>query len=110
MAGSGGQGGKFRAVLVSVTKVRSVGDDLMPFVAFRANIEDREMNEDDEVAIFNVHGTSSNFVVFLDDGKTIEDLEEEIVPYNVVISNNDWTRITQELERKAQYLKATGGD
>lgn len=107
MAGSGGPGGKYRAVLVSITKVRSVSPDLMPFVVFRANIEKREPAEDDDVAIFNVHGTSSNFVVFLDAGKTAEDVEEEMVPYNVVISTVDWTRLTQKLASKAQYLEAT---
>ena len=90
-----------------MTKVASVSPDLMPFVMFRANIEKREPRDDEDVAIFNVHGTSSNFVVFLDAGKTSEDLEEELVPYNVVLSTSDWTRITQELDAKSQYLEAT---
>jgi hypothetical protein len=107
VAGSDGPGGKYRAVLVSMTKVASVGDDLMPFVVFRANIEKREPRDDEDVAIFNVHGTSSNFVIFLDPGKTVKDLEEELVPYNVVISASDWNRLTQDLEVKAQYLEAT---
>jgi len=107
MAATGGPGGKYRAVLISITKVASVSPDLMPFVMFRANIEKREPRDDEDVALFNVHGTSSNFVVFLDAGKTAKDLEEELVPYNVVLSASDWTRITQELDRKAQYLEAT---
>lgn len=110
MTGSSGPGGKYRAVLVSITKVASVSPDLMPFVVFRANIEKREPRDDDDVAIFNVYGTSSNFVVFLDPGKTQESVKEEMEPYNVVISNTDWTRLVQELERKAQYLEATGED
>lgn len=107
MAGSAGPGGKYRAVLISITKVRSVSPELMPFVHFRANIEKREPAEDDDVALFNVHGTSSNFVVFLDVGKTAKDVEEEMVPYNVIISTTDWTRLTQNLASKAQYLEAT---
>ncbi|UCC94082.1 MAG: DUF749 family protein [Thermoplasmata archaeon] len=108
METTGGPGGKYRAVLVSMTKVSSVGEDLMPFVVFRANIEKREPRDDDDVAIFNVHGTSSNFVIFLDPGKTVEELERELEPYNVVISASDWNRLTQDLEVKAQYLEATG--
>jgi hypothetical protein len=104
---SEGPGGKYRAVLVSITKVASVSPDLMPFVVFRANIEKREPRDDDDVAIFNVHGTSSNFVIFLDPGKTEEDLKEELVPYNVVITAVDWSRLLQELDSKTQYVEAT---
>ena len=95
--------------MVSITKVRSVTDELMPFVSFRANIEKREVDAEDEVAIFNVHGTASNFVVFLDAGKTPAEVEEELVPYNVVISRVDWQHVTNNLESKAMYLEATKG-
>lgn len=109
MAPEGNPGGKFRAILVSITNVGSVTNELMPFVNFRANIEKRDVKEEDQVAIFNVHGTASNFVVFLDAGKTPADVEEELVPYNVVISRVDWQRVINDLESKAQYLEATRG-
>jgi hypothetical protein len=99
----GTAGGKFRAILVSITKVENVTEELMPFVSFRANIEKRELGPKDDVAVFNVHGTSSHFVVFLDPGKTAKDLEEELIPYNVVLTNLDWQRIVNDLEAKAQY-------
>jgi len=100
--------GKFRAVLLTITKVRTVVEDLKPFVVFRANIEKREADPQDSVAIFNVHGTSSHFVVFLDEGKTMDDFDDEIVPYNVAISYPDRQRITTELETKALYKEALG--
>ena len=109
MAPEGNPGGKFRAILVSITNVSSVTEELMQFVSFRANIEKREVREEDQVAIFNVHGTASNFVVFLDAGKTPQDVEEELVPYNVVISRIDWQRLTNDLVAKAMYLEATKG-
>jgi hypothetical protein len=101
--------GKYRAVLLTITKVVSVSEELMPFVLFRANIEHREADPKDEVAIFNVHGTSSHFVVFMDEGKTIDDFLEEIVPYNVAISRPDLDRITTQLETKA-FLKEALAD
>jgi hypothetical protein len=110
LAGTSGPGGKYRAVLVSMTRVSAVTEELRPFVVFRANIEKREAKDDDEVAIFNVHGTSSNFVIFLDAGKTEADLMEEMEPYNVVISTSDWNRLVQELDAKAKYLEATQGE
>ena len=107
MGVEGASGGKFRSVLVSVTPVKSVSPELMSFVQFRANIEQREVDPDDDVAIFNVHGTGSHFVIFLDAGKTEQDLEEEVVPYNVIISRVDWQRLLQELEKKRMYAEAT---
>jgi hypothetical protein len=107
MAECGCNPGKFRAVLVSITRVKSVTEELMAFVSFRANLEGREIDPEDEVAIFNVHTTASNFVVFLDEGKTMEDFEEEIIPYNVVISTLDWQQISNKLETRAQYAAAT---
>ena len=108
MGEEGRQIGKFRAVLLTITKVRQVVEDLKPFVVFRANIEEREVDPQDTVAIFNVHGTSSHFVVFLDEGKTMDDFDEEIVPYDVLISQPDRQRITTELETKALYKEALG--
>jgi hypothetical protein len=102
----GTAGGKFRAVLVSITRVENVTEELMPFVTFRANMEKREIVPTDEVAIFNVHGTGSHFVVFLDEDKTMEDFEEEIVPYNVVLSSPDHQRIVTQLETKALLKEA----
>ena len=93
---------------MTIAKVKSVSPDLMPFVQFRANLEQREPQPDDDLAIFNVHGTGSHFVVFLDTGKTMEDVDEEIVPYNVVISIADRQRIATDLESKALLKEALG--
>ena len=101
MAGATGPSEKFRAVLLSILEVRSVSEDLLPFVRFRANMEKREERPDDMVAIFNVYGTSSHFVVFLDEGKTMEEIDEELVPYNVVITKDARQRMRDVLESKA---------
>ena len=101
MAEDEGEIGKYRAILLTICKAGQVTEDLKPFVVFRANIEKREMNPGDAVAIFNVYGTSSHFVVFLDEGKTLADFEEEILPYNVVVTHVDRQRISMELETKA---------
>ncbi len=110
MNGDSSTDGDYRAVLLTITNVRAVTDDLMPFVTFRANIEEREARPDDEVAIFNVHGTSSHFVIFLDTGKTMDDVDEEMVPYNVVLSIADRQRISSQLEMKALLKEALGDE
>lgn len=101
--------GKFRATLLTIAKVASVSEELMPFVKFRATLEERELRDDDDVAVFNVHGTSSHFVIFLDTGKTMEEVEEEVEVYSVVISRQDQQHISTVLESKAQYEAAMGG-
>ena len=108
MAENDDQEGRFRAVLLTITKVRSVSTELFPFVEFRANLEQREPSPEDDLAIFNVHGTGSHFVIFLDSGKTMEDVDEELVPYNVVISKVDRQRIATDLESKALLKEALG--
>ena len=108
MGDEGRHNGKYRAVLLTITRVIEVVEELKPFVVFRANIEKREADPMDTVAIFNVYGTSSHFVVFLEEGKTMDDFDEEIVPYNVVISQPDRQRITTELETRALYKEALG--
>jgi hypothetical protein len=108
VSNEGAQEGKFKAVLLTITKVRGVSQDLLPFVQFRARMEEREPQPEDDVAIFNVHGTGSHFVIFLDTGKTMDDVDEEIVPYNVVISTPDRQRIATDLESKALLKEALG--
>ena len=39
--------------LLTITKVASVSGELMPFVRFRATLEERGLENDDDVAIFN---------------------------------------------------------
>lgn len=108
MVGEADQAGKFRAVLLTITKVKSVSTDLLPFVQFRANLEQREPGPEEDLAIFNVHGTGSHFVIFLDSGKTMEDVDAELAPYNVVISTVDRQRIATDLESKALLREALG--
>lgn len=108
MTGEESGDSKFRAVLLSITKYKSVPEELQPFVQFRATMEHREIEPEDDVAIFNVHGTSSHFVVFLDTGKTMADVDEELVPYNVVLSHTDRQRLATDLESKALLKEALG--
>jgi hypothetical protein len=100
--------GKYRAVLLTICKAGQVTEDLKPFVTFRANMENREVAPTDDVAIFNVFGTSSHFVVFLDVGKTMGDFDEELLPYNAIVSVVDRQRISTELETKALLKEAMG--
>ena len=101
-------GKKYKAALVAITDAGSVPAELRPFVEFRATIERRAVGPKDVVAIFNVHGTSSHFVVFLDAGKTMEQVDAEIAPYEVVVQKEARDRIASALETQALHKQATG--
>lgn len=100
--------GRFRAVLVTITSVDGVTPELRPFVEFRAAMEGRTLTPQDLVAIFQVHTTSSHFVVFMDAGKTMEDVDAEIAPYEVLIPNEARRRVAEALETRALGREATG--
>lgn len=101
-------GTKYKAVLLAITDAASVTQELRPFVEFRATLERRTVGPKDLVAIFNVHGTSSHFVVFLDAGKTMEQVDAEVAPYEVVLQREARERIASALETQALHKKATG--
>lgn len=69
---------KFIATLVDIKYVCEVPVGLMPYVNFKAEIEGRKIKGSERVAIFNIASTTSYLPVFLDAGKTLEDVEREI--------------------------------
>lgn len=101
MGTDGPGGGRFRAMLLAITEVENVPLDLMPFVQFRSAIEGRNPAPQDLVAVFNVLTTSSHFVVFLDPGKSIAQVEAEMAPYDVVLPAETWRRLESVLETRS---------
>lgn len=69
---------KFVAYLVDIKRVEKVPLELLPYVEFKATYEGRQLKGDEEIALFNIASTTSYLAVFLDPGKTIEDIEEEV--------------------------------
>jgi len=103
--------GRFKAVLLTITQLDSVTPELRPFVEFRAAMEGRTPAPQDLVAIFRVHTTSSHFVVFMDPGKTVAQLEAEMAPYEVVLPAAAWRTLEAVLESQsaAAAARATKG-
>ena len=69
---------KFIASLIDVKRANKVPVELWPYLEFKANYENRSLRGDEMVAIFNIASTTSYLPVFLDPGKTLEEIEEEI--------------------------------
>jgi hypothetical protein len=69
---------EYIAVLVDVKEFKKLPGEFLPYVDIKAGMEGREPEEGDKVAVFNISTTSSYAVVFLDSGKTIEQIGAEI--------------------------------
>ncbi|MEE8403179.1 MAG: DUF749 family protein [Candidatus Hydrothermarchaeaceae archaeon] len=67
------------AVLVDIKEVRVLPPEFLPYVEIKANQEERELDGSEKVAILNISGTSSYSSVFLDKGKTIEEIKAEVL-------------------------------
>lgn len=70
---------EYVAVLVDIKEVSKLPPEFLPYVDIKANLEGRELEGSEKVAIFNISTTSSFFPIFLDTGKTIEEIEAEIL-------------------------------
>ncbi len=66
------------AVLVDVKEFKKLPEEFLPSVDIKANMDKREPKDGEKVAVFNISTTSSYTVVFLDAGKTIEQVASEI--------------------------------
>jgi hypothetical protein len=66
------------ARLVAITELRNVPPDIRPFVDFKAAVEERKLDEKEQVAILNVDTTTCYIPVFLKDPPTMAQLEAEL--------------------------------
>ncbi len=66
------------ARLVAITELRNVPPDIRPFVDFKAAVEERKVEPNDQVAILNIDTTTCFVPVFLRDPPTMAQLEDEL--------------------------------
>ena len=68
----------FTATLDRIDKVKNLEDEMMPYVQFKAAIEKREVNGEDEIAILQIAGTTSYHILFLDSYNSIDEVKKEL--------------------------------
>ncbi len=76
-----------KANLVAITEVRNVPPDIRPFVSFRAEVEERELSEDELVAVLVIDTTTSYIPVFLKDPPTMASLEETLARQDAMLTS-----------------------
>lgn len=67
------------AVLVDIKEVSKLPPEFLPYINIKAIREERVLEGSEKVAVFNISTTSSFLSIFLDEGKTIEEIEAEIL-------------------------------
>ena len=80
------------ASLLYIKKVSELPDDMMPFVEFKAALENRVIAGDEVVAIFRIVSTDSFHPVFLDEGIKADEVAEEAQFFS--FGTNDLTQMT----------------
>ncbi|MCJ7516557.1 MAG: DUF749 family protein, partial [Methanomassiliicoccales archaeon] len=60
--------------------------DIRPFAEFKAMVEDRELDENEVVAVLNIDTTTCYVPVFLKDPPTMDRLEKELAQQDAKLS------------------------
>jgi len=68
----------FIATLVGIFKFTELPEKYGPFVQYKASLDDKTIDDDDEIAILNISGTESHYVLFLSMYKDIKEIEAEL--------------------------------
>ncbi len=78
----------FIATLVGIFKFEEVPQEFGPFVMYKANLENKNIDENEEIAVLNISGTESHHVLFLNSYKNIAEIEEELKAADAKLNYN----------------------
>jgi hypothetical protein len=68
----------FIATLVGIFKFEELPEEYSPFVQYKASIENKDINDDEEIAILNIRGTESHHVLFLSSYDNVNQIKDEL--------------------------------
>jgi hypothetical protein len=85
------------ARLLVVTEVRNVPPEIRPFVDFRAAVEERELDENEMVAILVVETTSCYIPVFLKEPESMAELEKRLADQDAKLTTDSRDSLAQHL-------------
>lgn len=89
-----------KANLVAITEVRNVPPDILPFVSFRADVEGRELSQDELVAVLVIDTTTSYIPVFLKDPPSMRSLEEMLARQDAQLAAEARAALSRHLDAK----------
>ena len=68
----------FIATLGGIFRFKDLPEEYGPYVQFKATIDKKEIDDNDEIAILDITGTGSHHVLFLDMYDNIDEIKEEL--------------------------------
>lgn len=86
-----------KANLVAITEMRNVPPDILPFVSFRAEVEGRELSQDELVAVLVIDTTTSYVPVFLKDPPSMKALEETLAKQDAQLTSEAKAALSRHL-------------
>ncbi len=87
-----------KANLVAITEVRNLPPDILPFVSFRADVEERELSQDELVAVLVIDTTTSYVPVFLKDPPSIADIEAMLAKQDAQLTGEARAALSKHVE------------
>ena len=69
---------KFIVELIGVFTQRDLPEDYEQFVEYKATIENKEVTDQDKIAVLRVKDTTSYQILFLNDYKSMDEIDKEI--------------------------------
>lgn len=78
----------FIATLVGIFKLDEVPQEYGPYVQYKASLENKNIEKNEEIAVLNISGTESHHVLFLNSYKSIEEIEEELKDADAKLNYN----------------------
>lgn len=68
----------FIATLVGIFKYQELPEKYGPYVKYKASIEDKTINENENIAVLNITGTESYHILFIKSYSKISEIEYEL--------------------------------
>lgn len=69
---------KFIVELIGVFTQRDLPEDYEQFVEYKATIENKELTDNDKIAVLRVKDTTSYHILFLDSYESMEEIDKEV--------------------------------
>ena len=68
----------FVASLAGIFRYSELPEKYGPFVQYKASLEDKDIKDEDDIAILNISGTESVHVLFLDSYQNMDEINAEL--------------------------------
>ena len=78
----------FIATLAGIFKSDELPQEYGPYVRYKASLENKDIDDNEEIAILNISGTESHHVLFLNSYKSIAEIEEELKQADAKLNYN----------------------